>query len=157
MNARGDAILLRAATHSNYSRGKSKFREYSLMIGFFIRTAIGAAALLAIASFSNGNISVNGLVAALIAALVLGVANALVKPILMAIAGGMTCVLSCLTLGLWSLALSWLVNALLFWVVGNMGFGFQVKTFAAALWGALALSLVNALATVFTRSDKEKN
>jgi len=127
------------------------------MIGFLIRTAIGAAALLAIASFSGGAISLKNIVAAQIAALVLGVANALVKPILMAIAGGMTCVLSCLTLGLWSLALSWLVNALLFWFVGNMGFGFQVKTFAAALWGALALSLVNALATVFTRSDKEKN
>lgn len=126
------------------------------MIGFFIRTAIGAAALLTIASFSSGSISVNGFLAALIAALVLGVANALVKPILMAIAGGMTCVLSCLTLGLWSLALSWLINGFLFWVVGHMGFGFEVKTFAAALWGALALSIINALATVFTRSEKER-
>lgn len=125
------------------------------MTGFFVRTGIGAVALLIIANVSGGAIHLNGVVAALIAAIILGLANALVKPLLMAIAGGMTCVLSCLTLGLWSLALSWLINALLFWVVGHMNFGFQVSGFGAALWGALALSLINALATVFTRGDEK--
>ena len=125
------------------------------MTGFFVRTGIGAVALLIIAGLSSGAIQINGFLAAIFAAIVLGLANAVVKPILMAVAGGMTCVLSCLTLGLWSLALSWLINALLFWVVGNMNFGFKVNSFGAALWGALAMSLINALATVFTRGDEK--
>jgi putative membrane protein len=127
------------------------------MISFVIRIAINAVALLVIASLSQGRILVQGPMAAFLAALLLGVANALVKPILQAVAGAMTCVLSCLTLGLWSLVLSWLINGFLFWVAGqNVISGFIVKDFIAALFGALALSIVNALATVFTRKEKEQ-
>lgn len=129
------------------------------MIGFVIRIFINAAALLVIASQSQGTIRVQGYVAALMASLVLGVANAVVKPILYWIAKSMTCVLSCLTLGLWSLFLSWLINGALFFVVGQDVIpGFTVKSFwPHAMLGALALSIVNALATVFTRSDKDED
>ena len=128
------------------------------MISFLIRTAINAIALLVIAQLSNGQIVVNNFVAALIAALVIGVANAVVKPILMAITGSMTCVLSCLTLGLWSLVLSCLINGLIFFVAGqNIIPGFFVKGFVAALWAALALSIINSLATVLTRKDPQRN
>lgn len=125
------------------------------MISFIIRTVINAVALLIIANVSGGQIQVKGFTAAVIAALVLGLANAVVKPILYAAAKAMTCVLSCLTLGLWSLALSWLINGLLFYVAGQLLDGFVVKGFGAALWGALALSIVNALATVLTRQDED--
>jgi putative membrane protein len=125
------------------------------MISFLIRTVINAVALLIIANVSGGQIQVQSFFAAVVAALVLGVANAVVKPILQFIAGGMTCVLSCLTLGLWSLILSWLINGFLFWAAGQLLSGFIVKGFWAALLGALALSIVNALATVFTSGDKD--
>lgn len=128
------------------------------MIPFLIRTAISAVALLVIAQLSNGQILVKNFVAALIAALVIGVANAVVKPILMAITGSMTCVLSCLTLGLWSLVLSCLINGLIFFVAGqNVIPGFAVKSFVAALWAALALSVINSLATVLTRKEPQRN
>jgi len=128
------------------------------MISFLIRTAINAAALLVIAQLSNGQILVKNFVAALIAALIIGVANAVVKPILMAITGSMTCVLSCLTLGLWSLVLSCLINGLIFYMAGqNLVPGFAVKGFVPALGGALALAIVNSLATVLTRKDPQND
>jgi putative membrane protein len=126
------------------------------MIGFLIRLVVNAVALIVIANVSNGEIQVTNFTHAFIAALVLGLANAVVKPILQAVAGGMTCMLSCLTLGLWSLILSWLINALLFWGAGQLLDGFEVKGFWAAMLGALALSIVNALATVFTRDNKDE-
>ena len=125
------------------------------MIAFFIRTAINALGLLGIANFVSG-IHINNYVSALIAAVVLGLANATVKPILYAIAASATCALSCLTLGLWSLILSWLINALLFYVAGIvLKPGFTVDGFGPALMGALLLSIVNALATALTGSDKK--
>lgn len=127
------------------------------MPGFLIRTAVSAVTLLVIASLSNGQIVVQGIAAAILAALLIGVANAVVKPILEAVAGGMTCLLSCLTLGLWSLVLSWLLSGLMFYVAGqNLIPGFQVKSFVPALWGALALAVVNALATVLTRREPQR-
>ncbi len=128
------------------------------MISFLIRTGISAVALLVIAQLSNGQILVKNFVAALIAALIIGVANAVVKPILMAITGSMTCVLSCLTLGLWSLVLSCLINGLIFYMAGqNLVPGFAVKGFVPALGGALALAIVNSLATVLTRREPQRD
>jgi len=126
------------------------------MISFIIRTVINAFALLVIARVSGAHIEIEGFVAAVIAAVVLGLANAIVKPILFGIAKAMTCVLSCITLGLWSLALSWLINGLLFYAAGQLLPGFTVKGFWAALWGALALSIVNAVATVLTSRQKDE-
>jgi len=127
------------------------------MTSFFIRLIVNACALLAIANLSGNAIVVKGFGAALIAALVLGLANALVKPILYGMAKTMTCALSCLTLGLWSLFLSWLINGALFWVVGQNLSGFHVKNFSTAMWGALALSLVNAIVTVITSPEKDRD
>jgi len=127
------------------------------MIPFLIRTGIGAGALLLIAQLSNGAISISNFVTAIIVALVLGVANAVVKPILMALAGGMTCVLSCLTLGLWSLVLSWLINGLIFFVAGQKLIpGFSVNGFVPALWASLALSVINALASALTKNEPRR-
>lgn len=127
------------------------------MIGFIIRTVINAVALLIIAGLSGGEIIVKDFVAAVLVAFVLGLANAVVKPILYAVAKGMTCVLTCVTLGLWSLVLSWLISGLLFWLAAKYlpGFGIRNDSFWVALWGALALSIVNALATVFTRKEED--
>ena len=94
----------------------------------------------------------------MLAALVLGVANAIVKPALQAIAEGMTCVLSCLTLGLSSLVFSWLINGLLFYAAGNYLGLFTVKGFWPTMLGALALSIVNAIASGLTsKKDSRKN
>jgi uncharacterized membrane protein YvlD (DUF360 family) len=83
---------------------------------------------------------------------VLGIANAVVKPVLYWIAKKVTCVLSCITLGLWSLILSWGLSGLIFYLAGQfLSPGFKVNTFTAALWGALVLAVVNSVASVATR------
>lgn len=124
------------------------------MRGFLVRLAVNVVALFVVAGLSNGKIVVHGVGAAFLAALLIGVANAIVKPILMFIGGSVTFVLSCLTLGLWSLVLSWLINGLIFFVAGqDLIAGFAVKSFWAALWASLALSVINALASALTKSE----
>lgn len=126
------------------------------MIGFIVRLSINTAALFFIAGASGGAIQVRSLGAALFAALVWGVANATVKPVLQFVAQLLTLPLSCLTLGLWSLLLSWLLNAALFYGAGELVPGFSVRGFGAAMGGALAMSVVNALASALTGSGSRR-
>ena len=127
------------------------------MISFLIRIAVNAVALLFIAHLSNGTIVFQGFGQAVLAAGVLGLANAIVKPALQMVAEGMTCVLSCLTLGLSSLLISWLINGLLFYLVGNTLGLFTVTGFWPTMLGALALSIVNAIVGGLTsKKDKKR-
>ena len=126
------------------------------MLSFIIRLVISAVALLGIAQLFGDSIQVSSFSAAIIAALALGIANAFVKPILDFVAQALTLPLSCITLGLWSLILSWLINGLMFWGVGQIVPGFTVKGFAATMLGALAMSLVNALASGLVKDKKER-
>ncbi|MCA3216529.1 MAG: phage holin family protein [Burkholderiales bacterium] len=71
---------------------------------------------------------------AFIAAVVLGLVNALVKPVLIIL----TLPITLVTLGLFLLVL----NALLFWAVGSLLPGFHVDGFWWALLGALVYSLL---------------
>ncbi len=121
------------------------------MLGFLIRLVVSAAALLFVAGASNGQIAVKNAGDAAIAALVLGLANAFVKPVLEFVLQTLTFPLSCLTLGLWSLALSVLLNGALFYAVAYFLKGFDVRSFPAALVGALVMSGVNAVASGLTR------
>lgn len=127
------------------------------MISFFVRLVISAFALVFIAGASQGTIQVKGAAAAIIAALILGIANALVKPVLMFFAGILTLPLSCITLGLWNLVLSLLLNAGLFYGVGQLINGFEVKGFVPAMLGALAMSIVNSLASALFSGEKDRD
>ena len=127
------------------------------MLSFLIRLVISALALLGIANLSGGAISVNSVDDALIAAIVLGLVNAFIKPILQFVAQALTLPLSCLTLGLWSLLLSWLINGLMFFAVAAVVDGFNVRSFGAAMLGALALSVVNALASGLVKDRGRDN
>lgn len=124
------------------------------MLSFLIRLVISALALVGIAKLSGGAVSVGGFGDALIAALILGLVNAVIKPILEFVAQALTLPLSCLTLGLWSLILSWLINGLMFFLVAQFVGGFNVKSFGAALIGALLLSIINAVATALVGGGK---
>ena len=71
----------------------------------------------------------------LIASLLLGILNAVLKPILMLLA----LPLLIFTLGLFM----FVINALLLFLVGSILKGFHVNTFWAAFWGALIISIVS--------------
>jgi putative membrane protein len=129
------------------------------MLQFLVRTGLSAVALLAIAGASQGKVVIegSGFVTALIVAIVLGLANMIVKPILQLIAESLTCVLSCLTLGLSSILLSWLhLGPHLLRGRARSRRGILGKDFVTALWGSLVLSGVNAVVTVLMRRDDEK-
>lgn len=81
---------------------------------------------------------------ALIAVLVLGLVNALVRPILVLL----TLPITVLTLGLFLLV----INALLFWAVGSVLEGFKVDGFWWAMAGAVLYSFISwAFATVLNK------
>lgn len=99
-----------------------------------LRWIINAGVLLLLANYLPG-ISVSGWYAALIAALVLGLVNAVIKPLLVLL----TLPVNVLTLGLFT----FIINALLFWLVASWVKGFYVAGFWPAFWGALILSVVS--------------
>lgn len=97
---------------------------------------LNAVALLVVAYILPG-ISVASFGSALIAALVLGLLNAVVKPILTIL----TLPITIVTLGLFLLVL----NALVFWFAGSVLKGFSVNGFWWAMIGAIIYSLVSGL------------
>jgi putative membrane protein len=97
---------------------------------------LNAVALLVVAYLLPG-ITVASFGSALIAALVLGLLNMLVKPVLVLL----TLPITIITLGLFLIVL----NALLFWFAGSVLKGFQVNGFWWAVIGALLYSLISGL------------
>ena len=78
-----------------------------------------------------------------VASLVLGIVNSVIRPVLMLLALPLLVV----TLGLFTL----IINALLLFFVGNLlRPHFQVDTFWAAFWGALVISLVSLILNSLT-------
>ena len=105
-------------------------------MGLLLIWILNAVALLIVAYILPG-IAVASFGSALIAALVLGLLNMLVKPVLVLL----TLPITIVTLGLFLLVL----NALLFWFAGSILKGFQVEGFGWALLGALIYSIVTGL------------
>lgn len=106
---------------------------------------LNALALLAVAYFVP-DIHISGLGIALIAAVVIGLVNVLIKPILVIL----TLPVTILTLGLFILV----INGALFWAVGNFLQGFSVLTFKAGVIGALAYSVISWLLSALLISKK---
>ena len=95
---------------------------------------INALALIAVA-YLMPSITVSSFGAALVAALVLGLINAVVRPVLVLL----TLPVTLLTLGLFIFVL----NGLLFWMVGSWLEGFGVGGFWSGVFGAILFSLVS--------------
>lgn len=93
-----------------------------------------ALALLTVAFVLPG-VHVDGYLAAMTAALVLGLINTLLRPLLIVL----TLPVTVLTLGLFILV----INGLLFWFAGTVLKGFQVDGFWFGLLGALLYSVIS--------------
>ena len=103
------------------------------MLTLLARWIINAAALLLVAYLYPG-VTVETFWAAMIAALVLGLINAVVRPLLVLL----TLPVTLLTLGLFL----FVINALLFWLAAEIVPGFKVTGFVAALVGSVLFSLI---------------
>jgi putative membrane protein len=108
------------------------------MKGLLLRWLVLTVAILAAAYLLNG-IVVAGFFSAFAAAALLGVLNALLRPILLLI----TLPLNILTLGLFT----FVINALLLMMVSGVIGGLVVKGFGSALLASLIISLVSWLLT----------
>jgi putative membrane protein len=103
-------------------------------MGFLLRVVVNALAIMLAASIVPG-ISVDGVVPALVGGLLLGLVNAVVRPVLIIL----TLPITLITLGLFLLVL----NGLCFWLVASIVKGFYVTGFWSAFLGALIVSIVS--------------
>ncbi len=112
---------------------------------FVIRTLVTALALWVAVEIVPGVDYQGEWVQLLLVALVLGVLNALVRPLLLFL----SCPMLILTLGLFTLV----INALILWLTGalagKLGLGFHVAGFWSAFLGAFVISIVSFLLSVF--------
>jgi putative membrane protein len=99
-----------------------------------LRWLLNAVTLIAIAYYLPG-VAVAGFYAALITALVLGLVNAIIRPVLLLL----TLPINLLTLGLFT----FVINGFMFWFVATIVEGFDVASYTSAFAGALLLSLVS--------------
>lgn len=102
-----------------------------------LRVVIVALAILALPRFVDG-IYVTGFYPALLAAVIFGLLNLIVKPVIKLV----TLPINLMTLGLFGLV----INGALLWFVGSFVQGFSVATFTAAMIGALILAVINWIA-----------
>jgi len=109
-------------------------------MGFLVRLAANALAILAAAYIVPG-IEVAGGLSLLAAALVLGLVNAVVRPILLFLTLPFTLV----TLGLFI----FLLNAFCLWLTSWLVKGFEVHGFWTAVLGAMIVGVVSWIANVF--------
>ena len=117
-----------------------------------LRLLINAAALWAATRLVSG-ISFDGdWRLLLVVALVFGVLNVSLRPLLWV----MTLPLLIVTLGLFTFVL----NAVMLWMTGAisdaLGLGFHVDGFGAAFLGALVVSIVSFLLSLFVASDRHR-
>lgn len=96
-----------------------------------VKWLLSATALLAVASLYSG-VEVQSFGAALVAALIIGLFNVFLRPVLIVLTLPVTMV----TIGLFL----FIINAVLFWAAASVLDGFQVQGFAAALLGSLIYS-----------------
>jgi len=102
-------------------------------VRILIAWAINALCLLAL-PWLMSSVQVSGFGAALVAALVIGLLNALIRPVLLVL----TLPINLLTLGLFTFVL----NGLMFWLAARVLEGFSVAGFGSAILASILYSVI---------------
>lgn len=110
------------------------------MLAFLLSLVVSAVLLLLVATIVDG-VEVEGFGSALIAALILGLVNALLRPV----ASLLALPINILTLGLLWWLIRWVINAFMLWITAALVPGFRVRGFGPAFWGAAVLTVGNIL------------
>jgi len=103
--------------------------------GFAWRVILNAVGLYVVAEFLVAGINIQGTPALLIAALVLGIVNAILRPVIIIL----SLPINILTLGL----LTFVINGLMLRLTARLVSGFTVDSFWTAVWGAILLSVIS--------------
>ena len=116
-----------------------------------LRWAINAAAIWVAMSVIDGIRVDGGWPLFFVVALILGLVNAFIAPVIKVL----TCLLNLLTLGLFTLV----INAAMLWltsvIASSMDIGFYVDGFGAAFLGALVISVVSFVLSLFTGVNRK--
>ena len=112
-------------------------------MGFLLRILVNAVALLVISYFHLFGIHADTMLHTLLGALVLGVANAVVRPLLMLL----SCPLVVLTLGIATL----FINGLIFYFVFKWLPGWTIPGYWSAFWGAIVVSVISWIFSVIIK------
>jgi len=112
------------------------YYHYEAMLHWILSLVISAVILLIVSRIVSG-FELDGFGPALIAALIIGVVNAIVRPVL----AFLTLPLIIVTLGLFLFVL----NALMLKLASVLVPGFRIRGFLPAIWGALLLAVANLL------------
>jgi len=119
------------------------------MTKFILRWAINALALYLAVYFVPGVNLEGGFVSIIWLALIFGLINAFLRPLLKLL----TCPLIFLTLGLFTL----LINTFLFWLTGEIGqafgIGFTIAGFWSAFLGGLVVTVVSVIMSLILRDE----
>lgn len=102
---------------------------------FLIRLSINMVTIMIIAYLFPSLVRVDSWVSALGAAFLLGIVNAIIRPIFILL----TLPLTLVTLGLFLLV----INALMLWLVAGLVGGFHVNGFWGAFFGSILISLIS--------------
>ena len=114
-----------------------------MIVTLFLRWFVAAGAVL-LAAYIITDISVDTFYVALVFALLLGVVNVTIKPLLVLL----TLPINLITLGLFT----FVINGLLFWWLGSVVQGIDVGNFWSALLGSLIVSVIMWLSHALIRS-----
>lgn len=111
----------------------------------FLLTWLGAAVALLITAQIVPGFFVKNFLAALVAAIVIGLVNAVVRPIL----GLLAFPITLLTFGLFT----FVINAIALWIASALtpGYGFIINGFLPALLGSIVLSIVSSVISYLLR------
>ncbi|HEU4588924.1 MAG TPA: phage holin family protein [Gemmatimonadales bacterium] len=116
-----------------------------------LRLLINAAALFVAVRLIPGMHFTGGLGRLLGVALVFGLVNALVRPVLTVL----SCPLIVMTLGLFMLVINAALLMLTAWLSTGLNLGFSVDGFLPAFLGGLVIGLVSTVLTLFVGERKE--
>ena len=120
---------------------------YHAGMRLLFRVLLNAVALL-VAAWLVPGVQITGAAAAVLAALLLGVVNALVRPVLLLLTLPFTLV----TLGLFI----FVVNAVCFALTAALVPGFRLSGFLAALLGSIVVSLVSWILNALVADNNER-
>ena len=117
---------------------------------FLLRLLINAVALWVASHFVVGIAFQSSLTSLFLVALVFGVLNASIRPLLKLL----TFPLLILTLGLFTFVINAVMLLLTGWISDRLHLGLHVGGFWPAFWGALVISVVNVIMALFIRSPR---
>jgi len=111
---------------------------------FAVRLIINMVAILIVSYLFPKMIRVDGFLAALVAAFLLGIVNTILRPVLVFLTFPITLV----TLGLFLL----IINGLMLWLVSALVKGFYISGFWGAVLGSILISVVSWILSRFLPS-----